>query len=134
MASEKRSKEGLLSSFLREGELGFSLDFDEEEEERGCLRRLGDRIAGMWGKAWQLVVKGWNFGRSDPRKVIFGAKMGLALTLTSFIIFLKEPSIDLTKHSVWAILTVVVVFEFSIGMQNDRLMMMMMRLVNFNGA
>ncbi|XP_073100676.1 aluminum-activated malate transporter 9 isoform X2 [Elaeis guineensis] len=69
----------------------------------------------MWGKAWELVVRLWNFGRSDPRKVIFGAKVGLALTLTSFIIFLKEPSIDLTKNSVWAILTVVVVFEFSIG-------------------
>ncbi|XP_010932631.1 aluminum-activated malate transporter 9 isoform X1 [Elaeis guineensis] len=112
--SEKRSKERLLSSCHEEGEWGFALDFDEEEE-RGCLRRIGDGIAGMWGKAWELVVRLWNFGRSDPRKVIFGAKVGLALTLTSFIIFLKEPSIDLTKNSVWAILTVVVVFEFSIG-------------------
>ncbi|KAG1358713.1 aluminum-activated malate transporter 9 [Cocos nucifera] len=113
--SEKRSREGLLSSCHEEGEWGIALDFDEEDE-RGCFRRIGDGIAGMCGKAWEMVVKGWNFGRSDPRKVIFGAKVGLALTLTSFIIFLKEPSIDLTKHSVWAILTVVVVFEFSIGM------------------
>ncbi|XP_017702247.2 aluminum-activated malate transporter 5-like [Phoenix dactylifera] len=113
--SEQRSKEGLLSSFLKEGEWGVGLDFDEEEEKRGCLRRLGAGIAGMWGKARELVEKGWKFGRSDPRKVVFGAKMGLALTLTSFIIFLKEPSMDLTKHSVWAILTVVVIFEFSIG-------------------
>ncbi|EHA8591279.1 putative Aluminum-activated malate transporter 9 [Cocos nucifera] len=68
----------------------------------------------MWGKAWEMVVKGWNF--VDPRKVIFGIKVGLALTLTSFIMFLREISINLSKHSFWAILTIIFVFIFEFTM------------------
>lgn len=54
-------------------------------------------------------------GTSDPRKIIFSAKMGLALTLVSILVFFKLPGSELSNHYLWAILTIVVVFEFSIG-------------------
>ncbi|KAE8716075.1 putative aluminum-activated malate transporter 3 [Hibiscus syriacus] len=54
-------------------------------------------------------------GRSDPRKVIFAMKMGLALSLTSLLIFWKGSHEDIAQYSIWAILTVIVMFEFSIG-------------------
>ncbi|GFQ02177.1 aluminum-activated malate transporter 9 [Phtheirospermum japonicum] len=92
---------------------------DSYVTREGCLRWLfrvaGERISKWWGDVKGTVVSAYEMGRSDPRKAIFAAKMGTALSLVSVLIFFKEPSTYITKHSVWAILTVVVVFEFSIG-------------------
>ncbi|KAL0463623.1 UNVERIFIED_CONTAM: Aluminum-activated malate transporter 9 [Sesamum latifolium] len=54
-------------------------------------------------------------GRNDPRKIMHAIKMGLALSLVSLLIFWKEPFSDAAQYSIWAILTVIVMFEFSIG-------------------
>ncbi|KAK9114885.1 hypothetical protein Syun_021682 [Stephania yunnanensis] len=63
----------------------------------------------------EVTVKAWQFGWSDPRKIIFSAKMGLALVVITLLMFMGLPNKDLDRYSVWAILTVVLVFEFSIG-------------------
>ncbi|KAK8685185.1 hypothetical protein V6N13_041192 [Hibiscus sabdariffa] len=92
-----------------------------EELEQGHGRRwfsyryLSDKLAGFPNVVRHVAGKAWQMGMSDPRKIIFSAKMGLALMLISLLVFLKEPIKELSDHSVWAILTVVVVFEFSIG-------------------
>ncbi|KAK1277971.1 Aluminum-activated malate transporter 9 [Acorus gramineus] len=117
----ERSKERLLS--MRESEaalLGFHNCIAADgappaSSSKGIFRRFSDGIIGSWARLNGLFVKAWKFGRSDPRKVVFAAKMGLALTLLSVLIFLKVPFKDLGTHAVWALLTVVVIFEFSIG-------------------
>ncbi|CAA0838501.1 Aluminum-activated malate transporter 4 [Striga hermonthica] len=85
----------------------------------GCLRRIfriaGETVSRWWRDLKVTAVSAYEMGRSDPRKVVFAAKMGTALSLVSVLIFFKEPTTYITKHSIWAILTVVVVFEFSIG-------------------
>ncbi|KAE8666074.1 Serine/threonine-protein phosphatase 2A 65 kDa regulatory subunit A beta isoform [Hibiscus syriacus] len=75
------------------------------------------------GNRWKVfrekIKKSWveskDFGRSDPRKVIFAMKMGLALSLASLLIFWKGSHEDIAQYSIWVILTVIVMFEFSIG-------------------
>lgn len=84
-----------------------------EQEDKAVL---SEKVANFWNNLKDVCVKGFEMGRADPRKIVFSAKMGLALVLISFLIFWKEPIKELSSHSVWAILTVVVVFEFSIGM------------------
>ncbi|GFQ02178.1 aluminum-activated malate transporter 9 [Phtheirospermum japonicum] len=82
----------------------------------GCLRRLfrvaGERISKGWGDVKAIVASAYEMGRSDPRKAIFGSKVGIALSVVAVLIFFREPSTYITKHSVWAILTVVLIFEF----------------------
>ncbi|XP_060205581.1 aluminum-activated malate transporter 9-like [Lycium barbarum] len=114
---EKRIRERLLSSCNGDyTELPeFNHTFDYQEPSSGCCSSFKEKFAEIW-KDWKRVaVKAMEMGRTDPRKIVFSAKMGLALMLISLLIFFKEPVKELSRYSVWAILTVVVVFEFSIG-------------------
>ncbi|XAR71550.1 hypothetical protein NMG60_11017884 [Bertholletia excelsa] len=81
----------------------------------GGARRLRAKLVDFWTNMRGAAIKAFEMGRSDPRKVIFAAKMGLALAFVSILIFFKEPLSYISQYSIWAILTVVVVFEFSIG-------------------
>lgn len=86
----------------------------EQRPKEGLLRRAVAAVARWWGAACDAVAELWAFALADPRKPVFAGKVGLALALISLLVFLREPR-DIVSHSIWAILTVVVVFEFSIG-------------------
>ncbi|KAF9625566.1 hypothetical protein IFM89_024339 [Coptis chinensis] len=112
---QEKSKERLLSQKGPYPDFGFG-SMESLDQRSGCLSSLGDYIRNLWNNLCDFAIKAWALGRADPRKIIFSAKMGLALVLLSLLIFLKEePFKDLARYSVWSILTVVVVFEFSIG-------------------
>ena len=102
---EERSKERLLTR--RDcSELGLNSNGNRDDEP-------SDRVARLYNGVCELFSKLHEMGRSDPRKVLFAMKSGLSLALVSLFIYIKEE--QLSKYSIWAILTVVVVFEFSVG-------------------
>ncbi|XP_061362755.1 aluminum-activated malate transporter 12-like [Gastrolobium bilobum] len=57
----------------------------------------------------------WKVGKEDPRRVVHSLKVGMALTIVS-LLYLMEPLFKgIGKNAMWAVMTVVVVMEFTVG-------------------
>ncbi|KAL1813648.1 hypothetical protein ACET3Z_023713 [Daucus carota] len=107
-------KEQYLSSRKNYSELGLTEDHFTGEEQ--CLgSRIYGKLIKLKADVKSGVCKAYEMGRSEPRKVVFAAKMALALVIVSLLIFFQEPLSYIGEECIWAILTVVVVFEYSIG-------------------
>ncbi|XP_071710536.1 aluminum-activated malate transporter 4-like [Rutidosis leptorrhynchoides] len=75
-----------------------------------------DGIKKWWNINVQMVVfKAYGMGRSDPKKVIFALKSGLAIAIVSALIFVSETLPYVSENIIWAILTAVLIFEFNVG-------------------
>lgn len=64
------------------------------------------------GIAWKTI---WNVGRDDPRRVMHAVKVGLSLTLVSLLYLLEPLFKGIGSSAIWAVMTVVVVLEFTAG-------------------
>ncbi|KAL2322913.1 hypothetical protein Fmac_027292 [Flemingia macrophylla] len=79
---------------------------------RNVLLFIVTRCRGVL--AW--VGRVWKMGREDPKRVIHAFKVGLSLTLVS-LLYLLDPSFEgIGENVMWAIMTVVVVFEFTVDL------------------
>lgn len=59
----------------------------------------------------------WKVGKDDPRRLVHSLKVGLALALVS-LLYLTEPLFKgIGENAMWAVMTVVVVMEFTAGRQ-----------------
>lgn len=109
------------------GDLDASAPFLGADVERATLRQ---RIRRSWGsitapfrRLWRKVYYGiswvtswvWLQLSQEPAKTIHAFKMALALTLAFLLVLLKAPYALIGSHAIWAIMTVIVVFEFTIG-------------------
>nr|POE76280.1 aluminum-activated malate transporter 10 [Quercus suber] len=67
-------------------------------------------------KVWKFLQKAWDLGVDDPRKVIHCLKVGTALAVVSLFYYMRALYEGFGKNAVmWAIMTVVVVFENSVA-------------------
>ena len=66
-------------------------------------------------KMLDLASNIMKLGQDDPRRVIHSLKVGLAITLVSIICYYQPLYSNFDETAIWAIMTVVVVFEFSVG-------------------
>jgi len=70
-------------------------------------------------KSWAKVVKVINMvkeiGQDDPRRVIHSFKVGLALVLIYILHHFRPSFYGFGDNIIWAVLTVVIVLELSVG-------------------
>lgn len=79
----------------------------------GWVKRIYGKVED---EVRELVRKTKKVGSDDPRRIIHSMKVGLAITLTSFFYYFKALYDGFGASAIWAVITVVVVFEFSVGM------------------
>ncbi|XVE59651.1 hypothetical protein DITRI_Ditri05aG0063200 [Diplodiscus trichospermus] len=70
--------------------------------------KLRTKIAEFPGKVKKV-------GQDDPRRIAHSFKVGLAITLVSLFYYFDPLYVGFGSSSMWAVLTVIVVFEFSVG-------------------
>ncbi|MQM16231.1 hypothetical protein Taro_049185 [Colocasia esculenta] len=89
------------------------------EAESGLVRRLSsallNAIHALWLKVSGFFKKAWKMGMDDPRKVVHCFKVGLALALVSLFYYTRPLYDGVGGSSMWAVMTVVVIFEFTVG-------------------
>lgn len=70
-------------------------------------------------KSWCKLVEATKMvkklGQDDPRRVIHSFKVGMALVLISILQHFRPSFYAFGDNIMWAVLTVVVVMEFSVG-------------------
>ncbi|RZC84156.1 hypothetical protein C5167_046941 [Papaver somniferum] len=97
------------------------MDIDESgvRKSGGFLRR-----GWWWLKAGpdrfvdnvvEFADKVEKLGKDDPRRIIHSIKVGLTLSLVSLLYYFRPIYGGFGSSNMWAILTVVVVFEYSVG-------------------
>lgn len=63
----------------------------------------------------EVVNKVIKLGKDDPRRITHSIKVGLALTMVSIFYYYQPLYDNFGVSAMWAVMTVVVVFEFSVG-------------------
>lgn len=83
-----------------------------EKKMVGCMWAV---TAGVALKLYNFVKKAWEMGVNDPRKFIHCLKVGIALSAVSLFYYWKPLYDGVGGNAMWAVMTVIVVFEYTAG-------------------
>ncbi|KAG2674339.1 hypothetical protein I3760_13G129400 [Carya illinoinensis] len=88
-------------------------------ENVGPFTRAWEWLKALPVKLWAMAVEFANkmkkLGQDDPRKIVHSLKVGVAITLVSLFYYVRPLFDRFGENGIWAVLTVVLVFEFSVG-------------------
>ncbi|KAL2557303.1 Aluminum-activated malate transporter 2 [Forsythia ovata] len=88
----------------------------DQETARGSTRALFKAIPEKFvSTIMDAASEGKKLGVEDPRRIIHSMKVGLAITLVSLFYYFDPLYQGFGVSAMWAVITVVVVFEFSVG-------------------
>ncbi|KAF8395469.1 hypothetical protein HHK36_019415 [Tetracentron sinense] len=85
--------------------------------ERCWLKALPEKFKA---KVAEVAKKTKKLGQDDPRRIIHSLKVGLAFTFVSLLYFFRPLYDGFGVSAMWAVLTVVYVFEFTVGATLDK--------------
>ncbi|XVF19629.1 hypothetical protein REPUB_Repub11eG0127000 [Reevesia pubescens] len=92
---------------------------NQENEKQGLFCRGWSRMKAfpknIKTKVFGFFSKVKKLGQDDPRRVVHSLKVGLALSLVSIFYYYQPLYDSFGVSAMWAVMTVVVVFEFSVG-------------------
>ncbi|TQD91399.1 hypothetical protein C1H46_023019 [Malus baccata] len=80
-----------------------------------ALLGLKGMVGGSVLKVWRFLVKAWKLGVDEPRKAIHALKVGLAISVVLLFYYMRSLYEGVGGNVVWADMTVVVVFESTVG-------------------
>ncbi|XVF69257.1 hypothetical protein PTKIN_Ptkin11bG0066600 [Pterospermum kingtungense] len=99
--------------------MGLESAANQEKEKQSLFARGWSRIRAfpknVKNKVLEFVSKVKKLGQDDPRRVVHSLKVGLALSLVSLFYYYQPLYDNFGVSAMWAVMTVVVVFEFSVG-------------------
>ncbi|KAF5753447.1 putative aluminum-activated malate transporter [Helianthus annuus] len=98
---------------------GSSMALEPEPEPKYGVMRLWDGLKGLVVRfvmrVWMFLKKAWNLGVDDPRKFLHSLKVGIALMAVSLFYYMRPLYDGVGGNAIWAVMTVVVVFEYTVG-------------------
>ena len=79
------------------------------------LAALKGLIVNFTLKICNFFKKAWKIGVDDPRKVAHCLRVGVALCVVSLFYYMRPLYEGVGGNAIWAVMTVVVVFEYTVG-------------------
>ncbi|TYK19807.1 aluminum-activated malate transporter 2 [Cucumis melo var. makuwa] len=81
-------------------------------DHHGCFK---GKACNLEEKVVELANNTKKVGKDDPRRIVHSLKLGLAAAMVSSFYYFEPLYDSFGASSIWAIITVIVVFEFSVG-------------------
>lgn len=90
-----------------------------EPEHKYGVMRVWDGLKGLIMRfvmrVWMFLKKAWDLGVDEPRKFFHCLKVGVALMVVSLFYYMRPLYDGVGGSAIWAVMTVVVVFEYTVG-------------------